>query len=176
KEHVKLVLQRLRDAGLQASIRKCEFHVQRTKYLGFIITTEGIEVDPEKVATIAQWTVPTTVQGVLSFLGFCNFYRRFIRAYSRVAKPLYRLTKHDTPFEWSSQCQEAFDKLKAMLTSAPVLCRYDPARETRVETVASDEVIAGVLSQKLDDNCWHPVAFYSSSMSATERNYDIHDK
>jgi len=176
KEHVNLVLQRLREAGLQASIRKCEFHVQRTKYLGYIITTDGIEVDPEKVAVIAQWTVPTTVQGVLSFLGFCNFYRRFIRAYSRVAKPLYRLTKHDTPFEWSSQCQEAFDKLKAMLTSAPVLCRYDPARETRVETDASDEVIAGVLSQKLDDNCWHPVAFYSSSMSATERNYDIHDK
>lgn len=176
KEHVKLVLQRLRETGLQASIRKCEFHVQRTKYLGFIITTEGIEVDPEKVAVIAKWTEPTTVQGVLSFLGFCNFYRRFVRAYSRVAKPLYRLTKKDTPFVWTPECQGAFEKLKSLLTNAPVLCRYDPSRETRVETDASDEVIAGILSQKLDDGCWHPVAFYSSSMSASEKNYDIHDK
>lgn len=176
KEHVKLVLQRLRDAGLQASIRKCEFHVQRTKYLGFIITTDGIEVDPEKVAVITKWAKPTTVQGILSFLGFCNFYRRLIRAYSRVAKPLYQLTKKDTPFVWTPQCQEAFEKLKSLLTSAPVLCRYDPSRETRMETDASDEVIAGVLSQKLEDGCWHPVAFYSSSMSAPEKNYDIHDK
>lgn len=72
--HVKKVLERLRTAGLQASIRKCEFHVTQTKYLGFILTTDGIEVDPEKSAVICNWAVPTTVRGVQSFLGFCNFY------------------------------------------------------------------------------------------------------
>jgi hypothetical protein len=73
--HVKKVLERLRTAGLQASIKKCEFHVTRTKYLGFIITNKGIEVDPEKTVVIKDWNTPTTVKGVQSFLGFCNFYR-----------------------------------------------------------------------------------------------------
>jgi hypothetical protein len=80
KDHVRRVLQRLREAGLQASISKCEFHVTRTKYLGFIITTEGVEADLEKVATVLNWKVPTTVIGFQSFLGFCNFYRRYIRS------------------------------------------------------------------------------------------------
>jgi hypothetical protein len=72
--------------------------MQRTKYLGFIITTEGIEVDPEKVAVIRNWKVPTTVKGVQSFLGFGNFYRRFVRDYSRITRPLHGLTKKNTPF------------------------------------------------------------------------------
>ena len=82
QEHVRKVLQRLREAGLQASISKCEFHVTRTKYLGYILTTDGIEVDPEKTAAIRGWKKPTTVRGVQSFLGFCNFYRQFIKNYS----------------------------------------------------------------------------------------------
>jgi hypothetical protein len=86
--HVKKVLERLRNAGLQVDIKKCEFGVERTKYLGFIVTTEGIEVDPEKVEVIRDWKPPCTVKGIQSFLGFCNFYRRFIRDYGVVAKPL----------------------------------------------------------------------------------------
>ena len=101
EEHVKKVLTRLREAGLQASIGKCEFHVKRTKYLGYIVTTEGIEVDSDKTAVVQKWREPATVKGVQSFLGFCNFYRRFIKNYSRVAKPLNRLTKADVPFVWS---------------------------------------------------------------------------
>ena len=78
EEHVRKVLLQLRKAGLQADIKKCEFNVTRTKYLGFVISTDGIEVDPEKVEAIRNWKQPTTVRGVRSFLGFCNFYRRFI--------------------------------------------------------------------------------------------------
>ena len=176
KDHVKKVLNRLREAGLQASILKCEFHVQRTKYLGFIISTNGIEVDPEKIEIIQNWTTPTTVKGVQSFLGFCNFYRRFVKGYSRISKPLHRLTRKDQPFEWNHACQEAFEKLKRSLIEAPVLRHYDPNRETRVETDASDGTIAGVLSQLCEDGCWHPVAFYSASMNGAEKNYEIHDK
>ncbi|BCR85209.1 uncharacterized protein ACHE_20667S [Aspergillus chevalieri] len=173
--HVKKVLERLRAAGLQASIKKCEFHVTRTKYLGFILTTDGIEVDPEKTAVICNWAVPTTVRGVQSFLGFCNFYRRFIKNYSRIAKPLNHLTRKDVPFTWTNVCQEAFEELKKYLTDAPILRHYHPELETKLETDASDGVVAGVLSQKHGD-LWHPVAYYSKNMSDAERNYEIHDK
>ena len=175
EKHVKMVLKRLRAAGLQASIKKCEFHVTRTKYLGFILTTEGIEVDPEKTQVIHNWRIPNTVQGVQSFLGFCNFYRKFIKDYSRIARPLNQLTKREVPFVWNDKCQEAFEELKRRLTNAPVLYHYQPELETRLETDASDGVVAGVLTQRHGKD-WHPVAFYSKSMSDAERNYEIHDK
>jgi predicted aspartyl protease len=176
RKHVAKVLQRLREAGLQASIKKCEFHVTRTKYLGFIVTTEGIEVDPEKTAVVLNWEVPTTVRGVQSFLGFCNFYRRFIKNYSRIARPLAQLTKKELPFLWNQQCQSAFDELKRRLVDSPVLRHYRPELPTKLETDASDGVVAGVLSQQATDGDWHPVAFYSKTMSAPEHNYEIHDK
>ena len=130
EKHVKMVLERLRAAGLQASIKKCEFHVTRTKYLGFILTTEGIEVDPEKTQVIHNWRIPNTVRGVQSFLGFCNFYRKFIKDYSRIARPLNQLTKREVPFVWNDKCQEAFEELKRRLTNAPVLYHYQPELET----------------------------------------------
>ena len=173
--HVRTVLERLRAAGLQAAIHKCEFHVTRTKYLGFIISTEGIEVDPAKTSSISNWSVPNTVRGVQSFLGFCNFYRRFIKDYSRIASPLNRLTRKDASFVWSNDCQEAFETLKRALTSTPVLRHYDPQLPTRVETDASQGVVAGVLQQKHGD-LWHPAAYFSKTMSTAELNYDIHDK
>lgn len=140
------MLERLREAGLQAAIYKCEFHVASTKYLGFIVTPDGIKVDPSKIEAIVAWSVPNTVQGVQSFLGFCNFYRKFIKAYSRIVALLYRLTRLDTPFLWGSKCQEAFDRLKEHLVSAPVLAYYQLNLPTRVETDASDRVVAAVLS------------------------------
>ncbi|MGH7238909.1 MAG: reverse transcriptase family protein, partial [Candidatus Saccharimonadales bacterium] len=176
EEHVKKVLTRLREAGLQASISKCEFHVTRTKYLGFIVTTEGIEADPEKISIIIGWRPPSTVKGVQSFLGFCNFYRRFILNYSRVAKPLYQLTRKDQFFQWNEACQQAFQELKNLLVNAPILRHFDPERETQVETDASDGALGGVLSQKFEDSLWHPIAFFSSSMNNAEKNYEIHDK
>ena len=177
EEHVKKVLERLRKAGLQADIKKSEFHVTRTKYLGFILSTQGVEVDPAKTEVICQWKVPTTVPGVQSFLGFCNFYRRFIREYGRVARPLNLLTRKDTPFQWTEGCQEAFNKLKDALTSTPVLCHYQPEKETKVETDASNGVVAGVLSQlDQDTQLWNPVAYFSKTMQPAELNYDIHDK
>jgi predicted aspartyl protease/transposase InsO family protein len=175
REHVKLVLQRLREAGLQASISKCEFHVTRTKYLGFIITTEGIEVDPDKVKIVRNWRIPTTVKGIQSFLGFSNFYRVFIQEYSRITRPLHHLTKTNVPFNWDEDCQKAFETIKDRLTNAPVLKHYKPELPTRIETDASNEVVAGILSQEHEGK-WHPVAYYSKSMSPPEQNYEIHDK
>ncbi|KAI9035908.1 pol polyprotein [Aspergillus affinis] len=173
--HVQEVLKRHRAAGLQAAIHKCEFNVKRTKFLGFIPTMDGIEVDPEKIAVITNWQVPTTVRGVQSFLGFCNFYRRFIEAYSRIARLLYALTKKLSSFEWTSSYQEAFEQLKKYLTSAPLLRHHDPTLPSGIETEASNCVIAGIFSQ-LFEGRWHPIAYFSRDMLGAERNYDIHDK
>jgi hypothetical protein len=174
--HVQKVLQRLRDAGLQVDIKKCEFNVTRTKYLGFIISTDGIEVDPDKVSVVRDWQAPTTVRGIQSFLGFCNFYRRFIRNYGLIAKPLVRLTKTGVPFKFDRDCWEAFEELKSRLTSSSILRHYDPELQSMVETDASDGVIAGILSQLHPDGEWYPVAYFSKTMAPAECNYGIHDK
>lgn len=174
--HVREVLHRLKKAGLQVDIQKCEFHTKQTKFLGFIIGTDGIRVDPEKIAVVADWEEPSTVRGIQSFLGFCNFYRKFIRDYSRISKPLSRLIKKEVPYVFDAVCKKAFDELKKRLLSAPILAYYDPYRETRIETDASDGVVAGILAQKGDDGQWHPVAYFSKTMAPAECNYDIHDK
>jgi transposase InsO family protein len=173
---VKKVLQRLREAGLQADINKCEFNVTSTKYLGFVIGTDGIRTDPEKVAVVKEWLPPSNVRGVQSFLGFCNFYRRFVREYGRIAKPLIHLTKTGIPFHFNGACLEAFEELKTCLISSELLRHYDPELPCRVETDASDGVIAGILSQLQADTEWHPVAYFSKTMLPAECNYEIHDK
>lgn len=175
EHHVKKVLERLRNAGLQIDLKKCEFHVTRTKYLGFIISTDGIEVDPDKISIVKNWRPPTTVKGVQSFLGFCNFYRRFIRDYGIIARPLVNLTKTGVKFTWTQVCQDSFQKLKSVLISAPILQHYSEGLETRIETDASDGVVAGVLSQKHQED-WLPIAFFSKTMNPAEYNYQIHDK
>ncbi len=159
KRHVRQVLQALSDAGLHLAPEKCEFHRQSVKYLGFIITTEGVAPDPAKVATVQEWgTDKSPIRNrtdVQRFLGFANFYRRFIRDYSRIVSPLTRLTGKDVPFEWSPECSAALDTLKTAFTTAPVLRHFDHEREILVETDASDFVSAGVLSQRDDAGVLH---------------------
>ncbi len=177
QKHVRQVFSRLRAAGLQVDIKKSEFSVTRTKFLGFIISTHGLAVDPDKIEAIVQWQEPTTIKGIQSFLGFCNFYRRFIHEYGRIALPLIQLTKKGLAWSWTDAHQEAFERLKQALIAAPVLVHFNPRLETILETDASGGVAAGVLSQKSEaDGFFHPVAFYSKTLSATEMRYDIHDK
>ena len=114
KEHVRLVLAKLREFGIQADVDKCEFHVTETKYLGLIISTDGIKMDSAKVEAIRNWSTPTCVKDVRAFIGFCNFYRRFVLNFSKIAGPLNALTKKDAPlpFNWSPECENAFSDLK----------------------------------------------------------------
>jgi hypothetical protein len=176
KEHVRKVLQRLREFGLQADIAKCEFHVQEVKYLGLIVGTSGIRMDPSKVAAVVDWPKPLSVKDVQSFLGFANFYRRFIKNFAKKALPLTKLTKKDTPFVWDEACTQAFESLKKAFTSAPVLQHFDPDKPSTVECDSSDYVNAGCLSQPDDNGILHPVAFFSRRLTPTECNYDIYDK
>ena len=176
EEHVAKVLQRLRDAGLQADIKKCEFGVERTKYLGYILTTKGIEVDPEKVEPLRNWLRPKTVTGVKSYLGFCGFYRQFIRNFGLIAKPLTILTRPSEPFLWTRDCNNAFEELRRQLLDIQSIYHFDPDLPTKLETDASDGVIAGVMSQEHADAIWRPVGFYSHVLVGSELNWEIHDK
>ena len=110
------------------------------------MSTKGVEADSEKVAVIREWRAPSTVKGVQGFLGFCNFYRRFIKEYGRIARPLNSLTRKGMAFKWTAQCQEAFEQLKRVMLEAPILRYFDYELDTMVETDASDGVVAGVLS------------------------------
>ena len=110
------------------------------------------------------------------FVGFANFYRRFIKDFSRIARPLHDLTKKDVPFVWGDAQQKAFDTLKDAFVKDPILATWDPNRPTRLEVDASGYATGGVLSQKLDDGLWHPIAYRSESMTETERNYEIYDR
>ena len=176
RSHIRQVLECLRKAGIQADVDKCKFYIQETKFLGLIISTKGIQIDPQKVSTILDWAQPTSLRHIRSFLGFCNFYRRFIRDFSKLAKPLTSLTKKDTPFDWLSACQSVFDSLKKMVTKAPILAHYKQGVKTIVETDSSDYVSSGVLSQLGDDGLLHPVAFFSKNLNPAKCNYEIYDK
>lgn len=144
-------------------------------YLGVILSQNKVEMDPAKVEAIINWPTPTNASHVRKFRGFANFYRRFIKDFGKLCHPLDRLTGN-VPWQWGHEEQEAFDKLKKAFTEYPVLRIYDHAKETRVETDASGYGTGAILSQKQDDDTWHPVAYLSQSMNETERNYDIYDK
>lgn len=174
--HVRLVLQKLREAGLQVDILKCEFHVQETKFLGLLVSIDGLRIDPTKIQAVIDWKTPTNLKESQAFVGFCNFYRRFIRNFSKIVKALVRLTQKGVIFEWSSACQEAFQRLKKAITEAPVLRHFDRSKEAILETDSSDYINGGVLSQYDEDGLLHPVAFYSKNLTPAECNYQIYDK
>ena len=175
--HVREVLERLANAGLTIDIRKCEFNVTKTRYLGLIISTDGIQMDPEKVAVIRGWDVPRSLQDLQRFLGFANFYRRFIKGFSSIARPLTALTGRDNwPGQLTAEAEAAFHQLKNAFGTAPILAYYDSQKRTVLEADASDWASGGVLSQYDSAGLLHPVAFFSAKHSPAECNYEIYDK
>ena len=176
KKHVRLVLGALSDAGLQLDIDKSEFFKTEVIYLGYVISTEGIKMDPAKVQAIQEWEYPLNVKDVRAFLGFANFYRRFIDQFSELASPLIALTKKGTAFIFSESCRIAFDQFKKAFITAPILRHFDPELPIVIEADASDYVTAGIISQRDSDGGLRPVAYFSKRMSPAECNYEIYDK
>ncbi|KAH0358992.1 hypothetical protein KCU65_g10159, partial [Aureobasidium melanogenum] len=176
ERHVKLVLEKLREAGLQVDITKCEFNVEQVEYLGLMVTTEGTRMDPKKVQTILEWPELKNVKDVQSLLGFANFYRRFIYGFSAIVSPLTALTKKGVQFKMDEKALEAVETLKKAFTSNTILRHFDPDRETIVETDASDFVSGGILSQYDNEGILRPVAFFSKKHNPAECNYEIYDK
>ena len=176
KQHVRRVLERLREAGLYVKPQKCQFHVQEVSFLGYLISGKGVRMDPAKIEAITQWPTPTSVHDIQVFLGFANFYRRFIKRYSRIILPITTLLKKGVKFKWDAKAQQAFDKLKTAFTTAPILRHFDPSRPVILETDSSDRALGVVASQRGDDGILYPIAFYSRKLNSAELNYEIYDK
>ncbi|SOV09219.1 uncharacterized protein UDID_18292 [Ustilago sp. UG-2017a] len=179
QEHVSAVLARLRQAGLYAKAEKCQFSTSQTKFLGFVVSDQGAAMDPSKTEVITNWPVPKSVHDVQVFLGFCNFYRKFIPQYSRTAYPLTQLLckeAQSAPFAWHNDAQHAFEQLRSAFGTDTILRHFDPTWAIIVETDASDFAVAAVLSQSFDQGARHPIAFFSKKLDPAQLNYPIFDK
>src|SRR5882724_8142818 len=175
--HVRRVLECLCKYDLHLKPEKCLFHTQKIEFLGFMVTPSGISMDMAKTDAVSIWLTPTNLKAVQVFLGFANFYRRFIVGFSDIVIPLIRLTCKDTPFTWGPDHTEAFETLKTTFTQAPILAHFNPDNPIVVETDASDYAITVIISQiSPDDGNIHLIAFYSRSMQPAELNYEIYDK
>jgi len=145
--------------------------------LGIIISENKVQMDEEKLSGVLEWPVPTKVKQVQAFLGFVNFYRRFIENFAKMSKPLSDLTKKDSTWTWGKEQQNTFEVLKKAFTTAQVLRIPNDEDLFKLSTDASDFATGAVLSQKdMQTNLWHPVAFFSKSLNVHERNYEIYDK
>ena len=147
-EHLRTVLQILRDNQLYAKFSKSEFWLREVDFLGHIVSGEGIKVDTSKISAIVDWKPPRNVSEVRSFLGLVGYYRRFVEGFSMIATPLTRLLRKDVKFEWTEKCQQSFDKLKALLTKAPVLVQPEPGKEFVIYSDASMNGLGCVLMQE----------------------------
>ena len=193
--HVREVLERLRKAKLYVKLSKCEWHTDRTEYLGYVVSPEGVSIDPERVKTIQDWPLPASVRDIRVFVGFMNYYRRFIEGFSRIVLPLTTLTKKEpgqarggpamrreesTALKLPEEAKQAFQVLKDAFLKVPILAHFERDRETRLEVDASGGAISGILSQNSPDGagtaCWRPVDFFSRKLIQAEYNYDTHDQ
>ncbi|KAG1930727.1 retrotransposable element [Pimephales promelas] len=174
-QHVRSVLQRLIQFHLYAKMEKCEFHQTSISFLGYVISQDGVAMDEKKVRGVVDWPVPQTVKELQRFLGFANFYRRFIRNFSLITAPLTALTKrHTSRIPWNTEAQQAFQELKKRFTTAPILRHPDPERQFIVEVDASNTGVGAILSQRQGNPAkMFPCAFFSRKLSPAERNYDV---
>jgi hypothetical protein len=176
KKHVRQVLQRLEENQLYLKASKCQFHQTQISFLGYTISEAGISMDSAKVEAVTSWPTPASILDVQIFLGLANFYRRFIKNFSKIIAPITRLLKKDVQFGWDKSANKAFKTLKKAFTSAPMLRHFDFNRPAVVETDASDFAEGGVISQRDDHGNLYPVAFFSRKFSPAELNYEIYDK
>jgi hypothetical protein len=174
-EHLKAVLQLLKDNQLYCKLSKCDFAKDKVEFLGHIVTTDGVLVDPKKVAAVQDWPVPRDVHDVRSFLGLCNFYRVFVQGYAGIAAPLTDLTRGNQQWTWSAAQEEAFATLKARLVSAPLLTIPDPDLGYTVWTDASDYAVGATLYQDQGRGL-QPIAYESKRLSPTESNWPPHER
>ncbi|KAI2649864.1 Transposon Tf2-11 polyprotein [Labeo rohita] len=175
RQHVQQVLHKLRQHSLFLKLEKCEFHQSTVQFLGYNISAEGVQMDQGKVNAIQKWPLPNSVKELQRFLGFTNFYRRFIMDYSTITAPLTSLLRgKPKQLIWNPAAHEAFERLKTTFSTAPVLHHPDPEHLFTVEVDASSIGVGAVLSQAVgDSSVLHPCAFFSRKLSPAEQNYDI---
>ena len=172
-QHLAIVFQRLRDAGLRLNPEKCEFVRKSLHFLGHVVSEEELGPDPSKVNKVQDYPVPTNVRDLRGFLGLASYYRRFIQGFSRKAAPMYQLLRKGVPYEWTDQQQKAFESLKRLLTTAPILRYPDFDRPFILHTDASTTGLGAVLAQKDDEGLEYVIAYASRSLNKAERNYSV---
>ncbi len=175
-QHVHQILKRLRVVELQIDIEKCEFSVIEIKYLNLIIITHEIKMNSEKINVIMNWAASRDVKDVQSFLSFVNFYRRFIKKFSKLIDSLTALIRKDQSFNWTQKCQFAFDRLKQTFITVSILMHYNSNLLVTVEIDVFDYVVIEVMSQRDDNEQLRPVIYFSFKMLFAECNYEIYDK
>jgi hypothetical protein len=170
EHHLQIVLERLRTHQLYAKLSKCEFWLEKIAFLGHILTAEGIEVDPSKVEAVSKWKQPSNVSEVRSFLGMAGYYRRFIKGFSSIARPMTELLKKDNKFVWTLKCEESFQIIKKKLTTASVLTLPDIHQDFVVFCDASRQGLGCVLMQNEK-----VIAYASRLLKPHEQNYPTHN-
>ncbi len=176
QNHVWKVLLQLQKVGLQIDIDKCEFEVKSIKYLEFILKVrKGVQMNSQKIKTIMNWQASKSVKSVQSFIGFANFYWKFIKNFSNLIMSIMALIQKNTLFKWTEKADQGFMKLKAMFISASILVSFDHTCMTVMKTDFSDWCIDKTLLQ-LINNVWRLYAYYSKKNTSAECNYEIYDK
>ncbi len=176
RNHVKLVLSRLREAELQMNIQKCEFDVEEIVFLEVIVSELDLRMNSSKVTVIVSWITSINLKEIWNFVRFVNFYRRFIKNFSKLVKSFIQLTRKNTSFVWNEICIQVFDNLKKQVSSISVLRHFDLKRQAILKINASNYVKDEILSQYDDEKVLHSMIFYSKSMILAEINYHIYDK
>ncbi|GJP70643.1 hypothetical protein CLOP_g1553 [Closterium sp. NIES-67] len=174
-DHLRRVFEILRRERLYVKLSKSDFALEKIQFLRHIVSAQGVHVDPKKIEALGTWKTPKNVKELQQFLGFANYYNRFVPQYAKIAAPLTNLLKKNTPYKWEPQHQDAMEQLKQALTSAPVLILPDPERDYVIEADASDQAVGAVLMQD-QGNGLQPIAYLSKKLYGAELNYPIHDK
>ena len=170
-DHLEIVFNRLRQHKLKLKLKKCHFFQIETKYLGFQISPAGISPDPAKVQGIQDIPVPKSATDVRALIGTCGYYRRFVPDFAKVSKPLIALTKKYAQFNWTGECQQAFECLKKRLADAPLLGYPELNRPYHLYADASDKCVDALLAQVREDGTEYPIYFLSHKLNPTQAKY-----
>ena len=174
-DHLRLVFDRFREAGLKLKPKKCHFGQKSVKFLGHVISKHGVQPDPDKIKAIKEYPVPRKVKDVRAFLGLANYYRKFVKDFAKIAGPLHDLTKKALKFQWTDECQAAFERLKSALIQAPILAYPDFTLPFDLYVDASDEALGMVLGQV--QNGREVVISYSGrKLLPAEKNYSVTER
>jgi len=173
---VEEVLRRLEENDLYVKPEKCTWKVQKVNFLGVVMGQGKIEMEEDKVAGVLNWPTLKTVRDVRKFLGLANYYRQFVKDFAKIAQPLNNLTRKEEKWKWGDKQQGAFEQLKQVFTSRPLLVAPDIDKEFRVEADTFNFATGGVLLVKCEDDKWRPVAYIFKLLNEMEQNYEIHDK
>jgi len=173
KRHVWLILNKLQKANLQININKCEFHVQKTIFLELLISIKELKMNSRKMQAVVDWSTLNNLTQMQFFIDFCNFYRRFIKNFSKI---VHSMIQKKIIFEWNEVCQIVFDHMKRRIIKTFILRHFNQTRETILEIDSFNYVNDEVLFQYDDEEVLHSIVFYSKNMFSTECNYEIYDK